>query len=582
MRDGSSAAASDGGDASLGDRLKRLEVYEHTVASSQDQLAVADADGRYLVANPAYARFIGLDEADLIGRRISDVITGDAWERHVGPGFARALAGETVTFQEWRTRAGDGESRYFNVVYTPLLDHGRVRGVVGSFHDITDLHRAQERLEKLAHRDPLTGLPNRALFDRILERAIKRAARQEQRVAVMFIDLDRFKLVNDTLGHAAGDEVLNQTATRLHASLRETDSLARMGGDEFVAVLEDVDFTDGPSRVADKLMAALARPFEVGDRQPQLSCSIGIALYPDDADNPEDLLGCADKAMYQAKESGRNGWRFFTEAMTSRAEAQARLVERLRFAVEGERLEVVFQPEFDVQTGKVRAVEALARWRDPELGDVPAERFIPAAEQAGLIRHLDSQCLHQACAQFARWRAERIAPPTLCINLSRHTVNQPQFPEELQRTLSAHALPLAVLQVSVTEADIVSQPDATFDSLCRIRALGINIAIDAFGSGSLALRRLQQLDVQALKINAGLLDEADAAGDDRHLAHAIIALARAVATDVVAVGIEEQTQATLLRREAGLYGQGYLLARPDRADAITPYLRGEQPAPVPG
>jgi len=401
----------------LSSRLVELEIYEQAVASTQDQLAAVDQDLRYLMVNAAYAEFFGYRPDELIGHRVEELFGGEALSSKVAPGLARCLAGETVSFEEWRQPAV-GEARCFKVVYTPLLDKEKALGVLASAHDITALQTAQAQLERIAHHDPLTGLPNRIQLDIILQRSLKQANRDGSQVAVMFIDLDRFKAINDSLGHAAGDEVLRQAASRLLGALRESDSLARVGGDEFVAVLAGVRDPANLSQVVSKLMDAVCRPFDLGGEQAQLSCSIGISLYPDDAGSADELLTNADTAMYEAKEQGRNDWRFYTAAMTAQAAEYLALVENLRATLDGEGLDLVFHPEFDVASGAVVAIEALTRWDDPQLGEVPPEQFIAAAEKAGLVRQLDFQSLDKACAYLAGWQADGIAPPRLGMNVS--------------------------------------------------------------------------------------------------------------------------------------------------------------------
>jgi diguanylate cyclase (GGDEF)-like protein/PAS domain S-box-containing protein len=557
----------------LSARLHDLEVYAQAVASTQDQLAALDRDYRYLMVNEAYAGFFGSRPDELIGHRVEELFAGDALSGNVAPGLARCLKGESVSFEEWRQPAV-GEPRCFNVVYTPLHDGGGTLGVLVSAHDITALQTAQSQLERIAHHDPLTGLPNRLLLDIILQRSLKQANRDGSQVAVMFIDLDRFKAVNDSLGHAAGDEVLRQAAARLLGALRDSDSLARVGGDEFVAVLAGVKDPANLSQVASKLMDAVSRPFELGGEQAQLSCSIGISLYPEDAGSADELLTNADTAMYEAKEQGRNDWRFYTAAMTAQAAEYLALVENLRAALDGDGLDLVFHPEFDVTSGEVVAIEALTRWDDPQLGTVPPERFIAAAEKAGLVRQLDFQSLDAACAHLAAWQADGIAPPRLGMNVSPKTLNHADTPARIEATLRRHGVMPSQLELEVNERALLEDPERTTASMAALESMGVGLVVDGFGSGSLGLRYLQALHVRTLKIDGSYLKDVGGA-DGQRIARAMIAMSQALGLDVVLAGVESVEQATFLQGERGVHGQGYYLARPLPADDVAAFLRGD-------
>lgn len=557
----------------LSARLQDLEIYAQAVASTQDQLAALDSDYRYLMVNEAYAAFFGYQPDELVGHRVEELFAGDALSSNVAPSLARCLEGASVSFEEWRQPAV-GEPRCFNVVYTPLRDGTGPLGVLVSAHDITALQTAQSQLERIAHHDPLTGLPNRLLLDIILQRSLKQASRDGSQIAVMFIDLDRFKAVNDSLGHAAGDEVLRQAASRLLGALRDSDSLARVGGDEFVAVLAGVKDPANLSQVASKLMDAVSRPFELGGEQAQLSCSIGISLYPEDAGSADELLTNADTAMYEAKEQGRNDWRFYTAAMTARAAEYLALVENLRAALDGDGLGLVFHPEFDVTTGEVVAIEALTRWEDPQLGTVPPERFIAAAEKAGLVRQLDFQSFDAACAQMAAWQADGIAPPRLGMNVSPKTLNHADTPARIEATLRRHGLAPSQLELELHEQALLEEPERTTASMAALESMGIGLVVDGFGSGSLGLRYLQALHVRTLKIDGSYLKDVGGA-DGQRIARAMIAMSQALGLDVVLAGVESVEQAAFLKGERGVHGQGYYLARPLPADDVAAFLRGD-------
>jgi diguanylate cyclase (GGDEF)-like protein/PAS domain S-box-containing protein len=557
--------------AELATRLHELEVYGQAFDSSQDQLAALDRERRYLMVNAAYAEFFGRQTRDIIGEPIETVIRGEALDSNVSPALQQCLEGRTVTFQEWRHSAA-GAARYFNVVYSPLHDGSGQLGVLVSAHDITALHEAQERLETIAHHDPLTGLPNRMLLHIILQRSIRQAARSGERLAVMFIDLDRFKHINDSLGHAAGDEVLRQAAARLRQNLRSSDSLARVGGDEFVAVLVGVSDAADLSALAAKLMSAVAQPYTLGREQARLSCSIGISLYPEDGEDTDELLNFADTAMYEAKEHGRNDWRFYTPAMTEDANSYLDLLARLRLALQAGTLTLVFHPEYSLGSDAITVVEALTRWYDEALGEVPPSRFVQVAERSGLIRDLDFRALEGACAQMTRWQAEGIAPPGIAVNLSHHTLNHSDTPRRIAETLASHGLAPAQLDIEVHQHGILEHPERAAASLTALGELGVGLVIDKFGESPLALRFLQSLHVRTLKLDGSYL--ADLKGEDnQRLARAMIAMAHALGPNVVVTRVEGPEQSDFLESMTGLRVQGFHLTDPLPAQEMSELLR---------
>ena len=555
------------------ERLRDLEIYAQAVASTRDHIVAVDADHRYLMVNRAFANFFGYDPDQLIGCRVEDLFADDALNTNVAPGLSRCLAGETISFEEWRQPAV-GEARCFDVVYTPLHNGAGPIGVLASARDITVLQDAHAQLEHLAHHDHLTGLPNRMLLDIILQRSLRQAKREDNQVAVLFIDLDRFKAINDSLGHAAGDAVLRQASSRLLGALRDSDSLARVGGDEFVAVLTGVTDAANLSQVAGKLMDALARPFELGDERAHLSCSIGISVYPADGTSSDELLSKADTAMYEAKEQGRNDWRFYSAAMTAQAAEYLTLAENLRAALDGDGLDLVFHPEFDIATGEIVAIEALTRWEDPVLGVVPPERFIAVAEKTGFVRQLDFLALETACGRLASWQASGIAPPRLGINVSPATLNHADTPARIAAALRRHGLAASQLELEISERSLLDAPERTTASMETLQAMGIGLVVDGFGSGSLGLRALQALHLRTLKIDGSYLTDV-AGAEGQSVARAMIAMSQALGLDVVLAGVENSEQAAFLQGEPGVRGQGYYLARPLPASGVEALLRGD-------
>ncbi len=554
--------------------VARLEIYESAVSSTRDQLAVIGADYRYQMVNAAYAAFLATPEQAICGLRVDQVVGAERLDAVMRERLDRCLRGETVCFQEWRTQPGSGARFYVNVLYTPLQRDNTVTGVVVSGHDITALHEAREALEKLAHHDQLTGLPNRTVLDSLLDSGIKRARRGGHRLAVMFIDLDHFKEVNDTLGHAAGDALLIEASRRMSSLLRDSDALARVGGDEFVAILDDLAETRSASTVASKLMQRLLEPFKLNGHQATISCSIGISIYPDDAVQRSQLLSFADTAMYRAKTQGRNDWRFYTPDMTASATRYVRVVDALRAALANDGLQQVYQPLIDLGSGACVAFEALARWHDPELGEVAPAEFITMAEQAGLARQLDLWAMRRACERMRDWLDDELAPDYISVNFSEASLSHPSFYDELAAMLQLLYLPASRLQIEASESLVLRNDAATFDNLRRLAALGVRIAVDNFGTGYAALSQLRSLPVRTLKIDGSFIQSINPEAEDGIIiANTIIAIGQALHLSLVAGGIEDAHQAAFVRSRQGILGQGFFFGQPLSRDEASDLMR---------
>ncbi|GEM_PF-1124116 len=560
--------------------LAHLEIYKSAVSSTRDQLAVIGTDFRYLMVNAAYAAFLDLPENSIRGMRVDDILS----EEHVNGGIRekleQCLAGETVCFQEWREKPGTGERFYVNVLYTPLRHGDAISGVVVSGHDITSLHEAQEKLESLAHYDPLTGLPNRAFINSLLDGSLKRARRGKHRLAVMFIDLDRFKEVNDTLGHAAGDALLVETSRRMSSLLRDTDTLARVGGDEFLVILDNLAETRSASTVAGKLMQRLLDPVDLDGHRVTIGCCIGISIYPDDASDRSQLLRFADTAMYRAKTQGRNDWRFYTPDMTASATRYLKLVEALRRALTLGALTQVYHPLIDLGSGACVAFEALARWNHPELGDIAPAEFIGIAEQSGLVRQLDMWSMRMACERMRDWHEDKIAPDYISVNFSEASLSHAGFCDELTTTLNLLDIPTNRLQLEMTEGVVLRNDTVTISNLQRIAALGVGLAVDNFGTGYAALSQLQAIPVRTLKIDGSFIQSISPDADDGIvIANTIIAMGEALRMSLVAGGIEDAHQADFVRARKGILGQGFFFGQPLNSDDASNLMRESRKVP---
>jgi diguanylate cyclase (GGDEF)-like protein/PAS domain S-box-containing protein len=553
-------------------------VLEHIA----DGVMVIDVHGRIVAINPAFTQITGITEIEALGTyshltRMSGQARGHGqrqnsafhealWRDLAETGFWR---GET-----WNTRK-NGEAYLEWLTVSAVRDeHEAVTHYVCVFSDITRVKESQEKLDHLAHHDPLTGLPNRLLFHDRLQHAMARAALGGQnavrQLAVMFIDLDRFKTVNDTLGHHVGDELLKQVAALLTGCLREGDTLARLGGDEFIVLLEDVDGERGARAVAEKLMRLFERPVLVSDYELFVTGSVGISLFPQDARDLNVLVRNADVAMYQAKARGRNGYRFYAPSMDGEGVERLRLEALLRRAIEKNEIWLAYQPQVEIDSGRLIGVEALVRWNSPELGQVLPGRFIPLAEDIGFIGQLGSWVLEEACRQVVRWERDGLRVPKVAVNLSGRQFDRGSVAPEVARVLAATGLAPQRLQLEVTESVIMNTGDA-LQYINDLHALGVELAIDDFGTGYSSLAYLKQLPVQALKIDRSFIRdiaEGSRGANEEAIAIAIIQLGKSLGLAVIGEGIESEAQADFLLRHGCNRAQGYLYGRPLAPDQV--------------
>ncbi|MNM20581.1 Phytochrome-like protein cph2 [compost metagenome] len=532
-------------------------VLEHIA----DGVMVVDAHGIIVTVNPAFTQITGYTEAEAVGRHSS--LTRSA--RH-DEGFYQAMWDELKASGFWRGeiwhQRKNGELYLEWLTISAVRDtHATTTHYVGVFSDITLIKESQEKLDHMAHHDPLTALPNRLLFHDRLQHALLRAARDDEQLAVLFIDLDRFKNVNDTLGHHVGDELLQKVAGQLTARLREGDTLARLGGDEFIVLLERIDGEYGATQVAEKLVTMFEQPFTVAGHELFVTCSVGISLYPDDALDLNMLIRNADVAMYQAKARGRNGYRFYAPSMTGEGVERLRLETFLRRSIEKHEIFLNYQPQVEIDTGRLVGVEALVRWNHPELGLVPPARFIPLAEDSGFINQLGKWVLDEACRQMMRWQAQGLRVPKMAVNLSVKQFERGSIAGMVADILQETGLEPQRLQLEVTESVIMNTGDA-LGFINDLHAIGVGLAIDDFGTGYSSLAYLKQLPVQTLKIDRSFIKDISTDVNDEAIAIAIIQLGKSMQLSVIAEGVETEEQAAFLLRHGCKLAQGYFYSRP--------------------
>ncbi|QLG86823.1 EAL domain-containing protein [Chitinibacter bivalviorum] len=445
--------------------------------------------------------------------------------------------------------------------------------------EVIERRNAEERLDQLAHHDPLTNLPNRLLFNEQLEQRLLQAPDHPHHLAVLFIDLDRFKDVNDTLGHFIGDQLLIAVTARLIKQVRADDTLARLGGDEFVCILNTQAGRETASQIAGQLLALFSQPFHINNNDIFLSASIGISFAPEDGMDVNTLVRNADIAMYQAKAAGRNRFQCYTRAMSVAAEERVRIERYLRQAIEHNELTVHFQAKVDSNSGQLVGAEALARWHSEALGHVPPVRFIPVAEDTGLIVALGDQILEKTCQQLRDWRSSGFNIPCVSVNLSVKQLERTDFPAHLAQLLHLYQLPATALELEITESVIMAVDDA-IETLDAIRALGVKLSIDDFGTGYSSLAYLKQLPVQVLKIDRAFILGIGSGKDNEAIIRTIISLASSLGLSTVAEGVEEATQIRFLQEEGCSTIQGFYYGKPLPAAAFHQQWRSNTRPPI--
>ena len=487
-----------------------------------------------------------------------------------------AAPGEMVT-TELRLRHVEAGWRDYTVIVANLLDDPSVEGVVLTCHDITDRKAYERELTHLAFHDTLTGLPNRALFLDRLERVLARAERHHRPVAILFLDLDNFKVVNDSLGHEAGDRLLDEAARRLRATLRAEDTAARFGGDEFAVLLEQVVDEAGAVTVAERIAGALATAIQLDGREMFASFSIGVALSAPGRDSAEGLLRNADLAMYRAKADGKTRHAVFDPSMTTGAMERLDLEADLRRALDHGELRVVYQPILDLSSGQVREVEALVRWQHPSRGLVSPAEFIPVAEETGLIVPIGAWVLREACRQARDWRRRLRAdePLVVGVNLSARQFQEPGLLAQIAETLRDTGLPAASLKLEITESVIMCDAESTVGTLHALKELGVGLAIDGFGTGYSSLSYLKRFPINTLKIDRSFVDGLGREANDTAIVQSVVALARSLNLAVVGEGIETPEQLAELRSLGCGKGQGFYFSRPLPADDPDALLASE-------
>jgi len=562
-------------------RLRESEErYSNTVELAAIGISHVGIDGRFTHVNRQLCEMLGYTRRELLELTVRQISHPDdvcVTDRDT----ARLRAGEVDSFKaEKRYVRKDGTPIWVRI--TVAAKRGPDGGVlhdISIVEDISDRRLAEERVHYLATHDEMTNLPNRAMFGQLLAHAIEQGRRYGRRFAVLFLDLDRFKIINDCLGHEAGDELLKVMAARLRESLRSSDVVARLGGDEFVLLVEELDDAQAAAIVARNVLSMVIKPVEILGQECRVTASIGISVFPEDAGDPKTLMKNADMAMYLAKEEGKNNYQFYSKDISALSVERLALETHLRRALERNELSLQYQAKVNIRTGEIKGVEALLRWWNPELGSVSPTRFIPVAEDSGLIVSIGRWAMKSACAQGAEWLRQGLPPVCLAVNLSPRQFKDPNLLNNVVEVLEETGIRPDLLELEITESMIMHDVDQAVRKLEAIKKLGIRLAIDDFGTGYSSLAQLKRFPIDTLKVDRSFIREIPGDAEDRAITEAIITMGKTLGVTIVAEGVETAEQQAFLSSRACDEMQGFYFARPSHPDAFADLLRTHVPAP---
>lgn len=553
---------------------EQLHFTQELIEALPIPIYFKDRDGRYLGVNRAWESFFSIGRGQVLGRTVHDVYTREldfADYQHAKDALLWVRPG----CQAYDAIITPSDKKLHNVVFyqaTYTDTEGKVLGLIGTIVDITESKAAEEKLTRLAYYDLLTGLPNRLLLMERLKQALAEAKRSNHKVAILYIDLDRFKYINDSLGHDIGDKFLYLVAQRLVAQARPDDVVSRFGGDEFALLIKGVEHLDDLSDLAQRIVDSLTQPIHVKEHELFAAPSIGVTLYPEDASDAESLIKNADIAMYHAKSQGGSTFRSYIPEMNVRSSRHLAIEMGLRHALDRNEISLVFQPQVDLATGRVAGAEALLRWISPDIGEVPPSEFIPLAEESGLILRMGEWALHKACAQIRAWHGEGFADLRIAVNLSSRQIQHGCILTQVREALTEAGLDGRYLELEMTESILIAENDSTHDAFNKLHNLGVRFSIDDFGTGYSSLSYLKSFPINAVKIDRMFLHGVPGNPDSSAIVAAIIAMARSLGIGVTGEGVETKEQLDFLRRHGCDSMQGYYFSKPIPADEFTALL----------
>ena len=532
-------------------------------------------EGRYSNVNPAMAHMLGYNSPQELIASVTDIAHQVYVDSKSREELTRLLREQGMVKNfECAVYRKDGSKMWFSANVRAVSENGVLVGYEGTNEDITARRVAEERVQFLAYYDALTGLPNRTLLQDRVTKALAAARRQNHQVALLFLDLDGFKIINDSLGHAVGDLFLQEFAERLKTWAREQDTVARVGGDEFLIVLTGIRDAADAAVTAERLINSMTAEFLVQGHSLRISCSIGVSIFPKHGTDCETLIKNADAAMYGAKDGGRNNFRFFSDEINEQVMERLTLARGLRSALEKEQLFLVYQPQLEIATGRITGLEAILRWQHPELGLVPPDRFIRIAENSGLIVPIGEWVLRTACRQARKWQDDRLPPVSMAVNVSAVQFRQQGFCDLIRRVLRETGLAPQYLELELTESLLLADAEVTLSVVEELKAIGITLAIDDFGTGYSSFSYLRQFRVSKLKIDRSFIKDSATNPDDSAITAAIISMAKSLRLKVIAEGVENEAQMSFLRKHQCDEIQGYYFSKPLPAGDVADTLQG--------
>ncbi len=540
---------------------RRLLINSQVFESASEGVVITDVDGRILDVNRAFSAITGYTREEILGEDIRILKSGRHDESFYEELWNAVKNQGTWQGEIWdRTKSGEIQPKWLSV--SAVTENGRVSRYIGLFSDISAMKRTQDQLYEMAHYDSLTGLPNRRYFLDRLKESIEHARRSRDSLALMFVDLDGFKLVNDNLGHQAGDQLLRGVADRIKECIRESDTVARMGGDEFTVILTHVASSHNVVTVARKILDRVYEPLLLDGRELFISSSIGIAMFPEDAHDLEGLMQGADTALYKAKDLGKNGYQFFSREMNRRAIQRLTLQSQLRQALNAQEFLVYYQPQLLLDPCRPAGLEAFARWHNGVIGTVSPQEFIPFAEETGLIHELGTVVMRLACMQGKLWLQAGMLPGRIGVNISAHQLRRPDFVSTVQSVLEETRFPADRFEIELTESVLVEDIPGDVEKLRVLKDQGIMLTIDDFGAGYSSFAYLKRLPLDRLKMDQSFVQDIVSDGRALEIVGAIIAMSRSLNLELVAEGVETAEQAEALRRKGCPCIQGNFYARP--------------------
>lgn len=545
--------------------MRSLAVYEHAA----EAIMIVNRNGYIEFVNPAFTTITGYEQDEVVGRQPKFLRYGQIWVDLLANGYWQ---GEVQSYR----KNGDAFPKWLTL--SAVRDgQGNVINYVGLFSDLSRIKESEAQLRHMAHYDSLTGLANRSLLNIQLGMALERAARRSKRLALMELDLDGFKIVNDSLGHQAGDMLLKKIAARLKSVLRSEDVVARMGGDEFVMVIENPPDAVDLGHMAEKIIASVAKPIDLDGSAATVTASIGIAVYPEDGNEAVSLLRAADTAMYASKQAGRNTFRYHDSHMAETAHRRLELEQGLHVALQEGQFELHYQPQIDMMNGALTGVEALLRWNHPTRGQIAPGEFITVAEETGLIIPIGEWVLREACTQAQAWTGEGWFKGTMSVNVAGQQFERGNIYETVKRVLEETGFESRRLVLEVTESILLKNAKSLIEELKRLNDLGVSLAIDDFGVGYSSLAYLKYLNAQGLKIDQSFVLGLPDDKNDTAIIRAIIAMARSMGFKLMAEGVELESQQTFLKQEGCYLAQGFLFSSPVSADEFGAWMRARKP-----